>query len=265
MKVVNTKLTILKEIGVQNIVKKDGTKINQRATFVQVQCECGTIFNAIKSKVVAGTLKTCGCSALNRTEIEKYASTAYTGMVRRCYGKELGYNREIDTNYIGVTVAEEWLGANGRENFIAWWKQQPLSSRLDIFIGKDIKSREQGLVNFKYSPETCTLVTKPQNMQATRLIKSNNKTGYRGVQVRGDRKLTDGKKFRAELRVNFERYNLGSYHKIEEAAFAVNHFISNTSALQPLNIVDTTNIDTSTIIANTLLIRSINTFKVHNP
>lgn len=200
---------------------------------------------------------------MNKTAKGK-ASNAYTCLIRRCLGKSANYSREVEESYKDVTVCNEWLPENnGRENFIKWWESQPNAEDPGVSIDKDIGSRELG--NKIYSPETCILALKTKQMQATRLIKKNNRTGYRGVQVRGDRKLIDGKRFRAELRVNFKRYNLGSYHKIEEAAFAVNHFINNTSALQPLNVIDLTGIDVNIVINNDMVQKSITSFRQLNP
>lgn len=200
---------------------------------------------------------------MNKTAKGK-ASNAYTCLIRRCLGKSANYSKEVEESYKDVTVCNEWLPENnGRENFIKWWESQPNAEDPGVSIDKDIGSRELG--NKIYSPETCILALKTKQMQATRLIKKNNRTGYRGVQVRSDKRLIDGKRFRAELRVNFKRYNLGSYHRIEEAAFAVNHFINNTSALQPLNIIDLTDIDVNIVINNTMVQKSITSFRQLNP
>lgn len=192
------------------------------------------------------------------------ARNAYTCLVRRCLGKSANYNKDVEETYKDVTICDEWLPENnGRANFMAWWESQPNCEDPSVSIDKDLGSRQTG--NKTYSPETCVLVQKTTQMQATRLIKKNNKTGYRGVQVRGDKRLTKGKRFRAELRVNFKRYNLGSYDTIENAAFAVNHFINNSVANQPLNIIDMTKVDVNSVISNELIQRSIINCRQLNP
>lgn len=190
------------------------------------------------------------------TQSKAKASNAYTCLIRRCLGRSANYNRDIEECYKDVTVCNQWLPENnGRENFISWWESQPNCEDPNVSIDKDLGSRE--INNKIYFPETCILALKTTQMQATRLIKKNNKTGYRGVQVRGDKRITEGKRFRAELRVNFKRYNLVSYHTIENAAFAVNHFINNSVANQPLNQIHMTKVDVNIVINNTLIQRSI--------
>lgn len=258
----SSKLTILKELGIRTITTNNGTEVkntsgnSMKGTYVEVQCECGTIFEALKTRVTTNRLKSCGCMHSYETETQRRASTAYTSLIRRCLGKSANYSKEVEENYTDVSICKEWLPENnGRANFVSWWESQPNSDDPEVSIDKDLGSRKIGLKI--YSPETCILAKKTLQMQATRLIKKNNKTGYRGVQVRNDKRLKNGKKFRAELRVNFKRYNLGSYHTIENAAFAVNYFISNSVAHQPLNVINTTKVDTDLVISNTLLQKSI--------
>lgn len=258
----SSKLTILKELGIQTVTTNNGTEVQNingnpmKGAYVEVQCECGTIFKALKTRVVTNRLKSCGCMYPYENKTQRRASTAYTNLIRRCLGKSANYNKEAEENYEDVNICNEWLPENnGRANFISWWESQPNAEDSEVSIDKDLGSRETGIK--LYSPETCILAKKTLQMQATRLIKKNNKTGYRGVQVRSDKKLTNGKKFRAELRVNFKRYNLGSYHTIENVAFAVNYFIINSVAHQPLNVINTTKVDTDLVISNTLLQKAI--------
>lgn len=257
-----SRLTILRELGIRTVTTNSGKEVkspkgnSMKGTYVEVQCDCGTIFEALKTRVITNRLKSCGCMYPHETEVQKRASTAYTNLVRRCLGKSANYNKEAEESYKDVSICPEWLPDNkGRANFISWWESQPNAEDPEVSIDKDLGSREIGTKI--YSPETCVLAKKTTQMQATRLLKKNNKTGYRGVQVRGDKKLTDGKRFRAELRVNFKRYNLGSYHTIENAAFAVNHFINNSVANQPLNTIDMSQVDVNLIINNELVQRSI--------
>lgn len=70
------------------------------------------------------------------------ATAAYTAMVRRVRGGQHGQN---------ATICPEWLGYNGFENFLEWFKT--FNPPYPASVSKDLLSKTD-----VFSPETCTVV-----------------------------------------------------------------------------------------------------------
>lgn len=156
----------------------------------------------------------------------------YKMMIERCYNKSnTSYN-----NYgaIGVTVCKEWLDKENGFNSYATWALSKIKyeNMIGLEIDKDIGSSELGIYPPIYSPDTCRFLTKEENARATKLIRVNNSSGYRGVH-----KTTRGKKWSAEIRIGKKLIHLGLYDKQIDAAKAYDYYILLNNLINTINNV----------------------------
>lgn len=130
----------------------------------------------------------------------------YTDMKSRCFNPN-------NCNYKyygerGITICEEWLGAEGYDNFKNWalthgYKKELSIDRIDN--------------NGNYSPENCRWTTKSiQNMS----MRHKNTSGYIGICLH-----SSGKHWYGSVKVNGKRYYTGKSKDIIEAAKMRNDFI----------------------------------------
>ena len=109
----------------------------------------------------------------------------------------------------GISVCNEWK--TDRKTFFDWvlangWKQGLTIDRKDV--------------NGNYEPENCRFVTQSVQMQNTRPLNNNNKTGYRGVSY-----SNYNKKYVSTIGLNNKSIHLGYFENPEEAACAYKFFV----------------------------------------
>jgi len=99
-----------------------------------------------------------------RKATHKEAYERWRAMLRRCYDKKF---QEKNKSYIGCVVCDEW---HNFQVFAKWYYK----NKIDGFdLDKDIKAGGRGKI---YSPETCTFVTRRENVSAS--IKGGCRTYY---------------------------------------------------------------------------------------
>jgi hypothetical protein len=80
-------------------------------------------------------------------------------MKQRCYNPN---NRDYPRyGAKGVTVCDEWR--TDFKNYYDWCMENGYSQ--ELFLDKDIKSKEMGIVPAVYSPDTCKFTTMKRNSQ----------------------------------------------------------------------------------------------------
>ena len=123
----------------------------------------------------------------------------------------------------GITVWEEW--EFDCMKFFDWAMKNGYKEGLEL---------DRINNNGNYTPENCRFVTKSENLANSRLIRSNNTTGYRGVYlVKGEKKI----KYRAHANIGKKHTSLGFFNTKEDAARAYNDFIIKNHPNHPLNII----------------------------
>lgn len=190
-----------KNFGKWTVLYRDG---NITPVRWMCQCECGEIKSVAAQTLTNGQSTSCRHCKQNTNPY--YVRThknrlyhAWSEMRRRCNGHCTNHQYYGDK---GISYCSEW------EDF-------------DVFADWAIKNGYQpGLEidridsDMNYTPDNCRWVSHKKNSR-NRKARSNNTTGYPGVQ---ERKLkSGGVSYRVVIKTDNGRINLGSYATIEEA------------------------------------------------
>lgn len=87
-------------------------------------------------------------------------TTAWLGMLRRCYGKNKA------NGYKNCKVSEDW---HNFQNFAKWYYEQPCHTWDKVQVDKDILSKGGSL----YSADTCLLLPRTLNNYAVKMFTAN--------------------------------------------------------------------------------------------
>ena len=137
----------------------------------------------------------------------------WSDMKRRCINP-----KRKDFKYYGgrgIKVCEEWMDIN---NFI--------SDMYPTF--QEGLSLDRINANGNYEKSNCRWATKTTQSQNTRLLQSNNKSGYRGVSIKI-------KKYQASISVNNNKIHLGYFDTALEAAKAYDNYVIKNNLEHTLN------------------------------
>ena len=127
----------------------------------------------------------------------------WKSILNRCYGK---LNKKHRT-YMNCSVCEEWKKYS---NFKKWFDKHKKEYGENYHIDKDILVRK----NKVYSPDACCFVPPEIN---TLLVKHDS---TRGILPIGVAKTSDGKKYRAIVRIHSKYTTIGIFNNPEEAFLA---------------------------------------------
>lgn len=199
-------IILLKDLGFKylNSIRKDTGK-QDRKSYALYRCYCGNEFEAFKSSVKSGNTKSCGCTKITHNLRSHRLYSIWYDMVRRCTNpKRKDY---VHYGARGIKVCDEWLDIN---NFI----KDMYPSFID---GLELDRID---VNGNYCKDNCRWTTRTIQTRNTKLLRKDNKTGYRGVYWY---KITN--KWRASIRVDKKHINLGYYKDKLEAAKAYDKYV----------------------------------------
>ena len=116
-----------------------------------------------------------------------------------------------------ITMCEEWT--NSFEAFFEWalplWKEGTSIDRINN--------------DGNYEPSNCRFTTRSIQSANTRVLKSNNTSGYRGVF-----KVHDNLWW-ANVKFEYNSYRIGSYKTAIEAAKAYDYFVTNMNLPNTIN------------------------------
>lgn len=166
---------------------------------------CGTMHRGNGSphtKARTNVLNVAINDSPNSTSIHHKHKVSYSrwkAMIERCYGE-----KGKGTPYENCEVCEEWLRFS---NYEKWFDENYVEG---YHLDKDVLVKGNKI----YSPQTCCFIPPQINTLTTK----HNAT--RGSLPIGVAKTSDGKKYRAILRVYGEYKNLGRYETSEDAFFA---------------------------------------------
>lgn len=136
-------------------------------------------------------------------------------MKARCKGST-SHNKKYYTDK-GITVCDEWV--NDFPAFKAWALQNGYNDTLSI----DRKDNNSG-----YSESNCRWSTQSTQVENTRILKSTNTSGYRGVSK-------NGSKWRARIQVDGKEKSLGTFDNILDAAKAYDSYILENNLNNTIN------------------------------
>jgi hypothetical protein len=190
---------------------------------------CKKEFDAIYKNIKRGKISSCRCETDKRISTVNFTHglsktpvyRLWKSMNTRCYNKNC--NAYADYGGRGITVCDEWK--NDFMSFYYWAIKNGFKNGCPI----DRIDNDNG-----YSPDNCRFTTTVVNAQNSRLIKSNNTSGYRGVSF--NKKLN---KWQSGIQDNKKPTYLGIYPTPELAALAYNKYVIEHGTAHPLNIVPT--------------------------
>jgi len=110
---------------------------------------------------------------------------------RRCYKEK--YKNFKNYGGRGIEVCNEWI--NSPKSFIEW----ALASGWKRGLSIDRINNDEG-----YKPSNCHFITLTENNHNTRLLRSTNNSGYRGVS-------RVGSKWRVVITINNKQIHLGYF------------------------------------------------------
>jgi len=217
-----TEPILLENLGM--IFLKDTHK--QKCRWGIYLCQCGAQFKARVHDIESGKTHSCGCyniaAAKARSITHGYSNHAlyhtWKNMMRRLTNpKDKSFK-----NYggRGITICEDWKNIS---IFIVWalnhgWGEGLELDRID-FDGN-------------YEPSNCRFTTSAVNNRNTRVLRSNNNSGYRGVSW-----YNRNKRWRAVIGVNNKQIYIGLYTVKEEAAAAYNNYVINNNLEHSINVI----------------------------
>lgn len=189
----------------------------KKRTFGIYLCGCGKEFKAQPTNIKSGNTKSCGClkiekaGNLNRTHglTSHRLYSVLKNMVNRCNNKNV--KRYCDYGGRGITVCEEW-----REDFKKFYDWAMASGYRDDLTIDRIDN------NGNYEPNNCRWSTRETQARNTRKIIKANKTGYRGVNHKGN-------KYAASIGLCNKKIYLGSFKTAIEAAQAYDAYVINNN------------------------------------
>lgn len=195
-------MILIKELGIVDM----GTYKVKKAVYA---CpKCGAEKALVCSQVNRGKIKQCrSCASkqLNQGHKGTRLYSIWQNMKARCKGST-PHNKTYYTDK-SITVCDEWL--NNFPEFKEWAMENGYRDTLSI----DRKDNDLG-----YTPENCRWATQSTQVENTRILKSTNTSGYRGVSKNGD-------KWRARIQVNNKEKSLGTFENILDAAKAYDKYI----------------------------------------
>ena len=167
--------------------------------------------------------KSCGCAAHITTTRHGLRNTPlydiWAAMKQRCLNPNSRNYRHYGGR--GINICQEWI--DDYLNFHKWANESGYKKGLTI-------DRENNDGN--YEPGNCRWASTYINAENTRLLRSNNTSGYRGVFL-----IKDTGKWLAMIKSYGITYRLGNYHTPQEAARVYNDFIIRHKTNHPLNKV----------------------------
>ena len=205
-------MNLIKELGIVDM----GTYKVKKAVYA---CpKCGAEKALVCSQVDTGRITQCRSCASKQQKQGHKGTRLYSiwqNMKARCKGST-SHNKKYYTDK-GITVCDEWV--NDFPAFKAWALQNGYDDTLSI----DRKDNNSG-----YSESNCRWATQSTQVENTRILKSTNTSGYRGVSK-------NGFKWRARIQVDGKEKSLGNFDNILDAAKAYDSYILENNLNNTIN------------------------------
>jgi hypothetical protein len=205
-------------IFIRDVGREYPTEISKSRRIYSIYlCFCGNEFKVMKSNVTRGLIKSCGCLKNKGTHgLSKHPiHTVWEGIIQRTRNK----NSTAYSYYggRGINICEEWRDfKNFYDDMIDGYEKGLSIDRIDNDKG--------------YEKSNCRWATKSIQSSNTRLLRANNKTGYRGVSWSSARN-----KWVSQIGVNGKTINLGRYISPIDAAKAYDNYVLDNNLEYTIN------------------------------
>lgn len=223
-------MKLVKDLGVMKYPETAKTK---RRWGIYECPDCLKHYHVQTANVKSGKSTKCRVCSAKKCNITHGASShplhnVWQKMKNRCYNIN---NKNYKTyGNEGVTVCDEWK--TDFKTFYDWALKNGWEKGLQL--DKDILCNKLNINPKIYSPSTCVFVDSKTNAQATRVLQSNNTTGYRGVTMKKQTTI----KYQAQISVSNKKIHIGYADTALEAAKLYDKFISENSLKHTRNFND---------------------------
>lgn len=205
-------MNLIKELGIVDM----GTYKVKKAVYA---CpKCGAEKALVCSQVDTGRItqyRSCASKQQKQGHKGTRLYSIWQNMKARCKGST-SHNKKYYTDK-GIAVCDEWV--NDFPAFKAWALQNGYDDTLSI----DRKDNNSG-----YSESNCRWATQSTQVENTRVLKSTNTSGYRGVSK-------NWSKWRARIQVEGKEKSLGTFDNILDAAKAYDRYILENNLNNTIN------------------------------
>ena len=209
--IIRKELVLLKDLGMK--YPKETSKEKKR--YGLYKCHCGKEFETIISDVKSGKASSCGCLKNTHNLSNHRLYQTWSDMMQRCNNPK----RKDYKNYggRGISVCDRWLDI---ENFI-----NDMYPSYQEGLSIDRNDNDKG-----YSKDNCRWATRDIQSRNTRVLRSRNKSGYRGVHW-----YKVSKKWISQIRVDSKKIYIGSFDTAIDGAVAYDKYIIDNNLEHTLN------------------------------
>ena len=145
------------------------------------------------------------------------AYCAYDNMKRRCLNKS--HPQYYQYGGRGIVICKEWL--LNYDSFFKWAELNGIKDGLQLD-----RINNDG----NYEPSNCRWVTSSTNIRNQRILKSTNKSGYRGVSFCKSRN-----RWESSIKINYIKKMIGRYKTAIEAAKAYDGYVLENNLEHTIN------------------------------
>ena len=173
------------------------------------RCFCGTEFKTQMSAGKKQYVKSCGCFNMKRITTHGFGKhrlySTWKNMMSRCHNEnDINYKYYGDR---GIAVCDEWHNiANFVNDMYPSFTEGLTLDREDNDLG--------------YSKSNCRWTTKVIQSRNTRVLKTSNTSGYRGISF-----CKDKNKYKAEITVKPKKIHIGYFKTAIEGAKAYDKYV----------------------------------------
>jgi hypothetical protein len=193
-------LKIIKNLGSREIGNK-----GQKRGYSLVECECGNKFELQTYRINKVTKQCKSCSSTTHGLRNHRLYSIYDHMIQRTENPNSSHFKHYGKR--GITICQEW-----RKNFVCFYVWAINNGY------KDNLTIDRIDVNGNYEPSNCRWTDNFTQARNTRVLRSNNTSGYRGV-------YKNGNSFVARITVNYKFITIGSFKTAIEAAKAYDQYV----------------------------------------
>jgi hypothetical protein len=204
---------LIKDLGM-NFTTKDSKKRKRLGLYL---CSCGKEFKANTSNIKNNHTRSCGCKRGNI--IHNMSNKRIYRIWNKIKTRVSATDGENYKNYKsrGITMCEEWKDFN---NFYTDMKEG-YSDNLSI---------DRIDNNGNYEKSNCRWTDNITQASNTRILRSNNTSGYRGIALR-----KEINKWKAQIKINYKNIHIVYFKTKIEAAKAYDKYVIDNNLPHTIN------------------------------